>query len=99
MGKWQSTTDKKFVRNFNANGSVEDIYDGKDATQRIWTVFTKEKPIAVEFPLESDAVYIQIMTAGSQAEKLNFKVGKLTPESLDLISMDKGVVLQFTSVR
>ncbi len=64
-----------------------------------WQVYTKDKPLSVSFPLESDTAYVQLATTGTQAEKLNFKVGKLTPETLELVYMERGGTLTFTSVK
>lgn len=99
VGKWQSVDDAKFSREFKADGTAVDMYDSKDATSGTWKVFTKEKPIEVAFPLEDDAVYIQMTMQGTQADNLNFKLSKLTPEELELVYMDRGGVLRFKAVQ
>lgn len=99
VGKWQSTEDAKFTREFKDGGTAVDTYKGKNVTNGTWKVFTKENPVEVSFPIEADAVYIQMTMAGSQADKINFKLSKLTPEELELIYMDRGGVLKFKSVK
>lgn len=99
VGKWQSTEDAKFTREFKDGGTAVDTYEGKDVTSGTWKVFTKDNPVTVAFPLEADAVYIQMTMQGTQADNLNFKLAKLTPEELQLIYMDRGGVLQFRKVQ
>ncbi|MBI2612569.1 MliC family protein, partial [Candidatus Kaiserbacteria bacterium] len=82
VGKWQSVDDAKFTREFKADGTAVDMYDGKDATSGTWKVFTKDNPITVAFPLVADKVYIQMTMQGTQGDTLNFSLNKLTPEEL-----------------
>lgn len=99
VGKWQDTTDAKFVREFKDGGKAIDMYDGKSVSSGTFTVFSKEKPITVSFPLQADTVYVQMTMQGTQAEKLNFKINRLTPEVLELTYMDRGGVLMFKAVQ
>lgn len=99
VGKWQSVDDVKFTREFKADGTAVDMYDNKNATSGTWKAFSKEAPFSVLFPLEDGAVYIQMTMQGTQADTLNFKLVKLTPEELELIYMDRGGTLRFVSVR
>lgn len=100
VGKWQSTDDAKFVREFKAGNVVEDWYDGKKVSSGLWVAFEKgvDAP-EVPFPLEDNVVYIQMTMTGSQADTLNFKLSKLTPEELQLIYMDRGGALSFRAVQ
>lgn len=105
MGKWQSTTDAKFIREFKAfsetslSGQVVDMYDGKQVSAGTYIVFNTENSLQVAFPLMSDKTYLQITMSGTQAEKLNFSVNKLTPETLELTYMDRGGVLTFKAIQ
>lgn len=100
QGKWQSTDDAKFVREFKSDDVVVDYYDGKEVARGLWVAFTKENaPKVVAFPIEDNTVYIQITEKGTQADTLNFKLVKLTPDELQLIYMDRGGALNFTAVR
>jgi hypothetical protein len=99
VGKWRSIDDSKFVREFKADGSVTDIYQGKTASTGTWKVFTKEKPVSVSFPLMDNVTYLQIAVPGSQSDTLNFSVDKLTPDELNLTYMDRGGALRFKSIK
>jgi hypothetical protein len=100
QGKWQSTEDAKFVREFKADSVVEDWHDGKVVTSGLFVVFTKANaPKMVAFPIEENAVYIQMTTKGTQADTLNFKLVKMTSDELELIYMDRGGSLKFTRVQ
>jgi hypothetical protein len=100
VGTWQDTTDAKFSREFKADGTAVDSYEGKKVSSGTWVAFTKANPPEMlGIPLEESTVYIQMTMAGTQADKLNFKVAKLTPDELQLVYMDRGGVLMFKSVK
>ncbi len=101
LGRWKSNDDPKFVREFKENGVTTDIYEDKEVSVGTWTLFTKEKPLVtpVEFPLDTGAVYIEMIDAGAQTEKYHFKVTKVTPEELELIYMSRGGTLTFTRMQ
>jgi len=104
MGKWQSTEDAKFVREFKAfsetslNGQVVDWYDGKQVSSGTYVVFNADHALQVAFPLMENKTYLQLTMQGTQEEKLNFSVNKLTPETLELTYMDRGGVLSFKAI-
>lgn len=104
MGKWESSDDAKFVREFKGftegamSGTVVDWYDGKEQSKGSYVVFSSEDPLEVAFPIQKDRAYLQLTMQGTQADTLNFSVDKLTPEELQLTYMDRGGVLRFTSV-
>ena len=100
LGKWQSTEDAKFTREFKAGNAVEDRYDNKVVSSGLWVAFEKgiQAP-EVPYPLADNVIYIQMTMQGTQADTLNFKLTKLTPEELQLIYMDRGGVLQFKRVQ
>src|SRR3990167_643714 len=100
LGKWQSTTEAKFTREFKAGNAVEDRYDGKVVTSGMWVAFQKGvNAPEVPYPLEESTVYLQLTLTGSQADTLNFKLVKLTPDELELVYLDRGGVLRFKSVQ
>lgn len=99
VGKWQSTEDAKFVREFKSDFTAQDWYEGKKVSSGLWVAFTKLTAPEISFPLEEDAVYVQMTMQGTQADTLNFKLTKLTPEELELIYMDRGGVLKFRSIK
>lgn len=99
-GKWQSTDDSKFVREFRENDVVIDYYDNEEVSRGLWVAYTKANaPRIVPFPIDASAVYLQLTMTGSQADTLNFKVSKLTPDSLQLVYMDRGGVQNYTFVQ
>lgn len=99
-GKWQSTDDSKFVREFNTDDTYTDSYDNEADSSGRWIVFTeKDAPKAFPYPMDSDAVYLQLTLAGEQTETLNFKVSTLTTDTLQLIYLDRGGALNFTRVQ
>lgn len=99
VGRWQSTQDTKSVRVFKSDYTVDDIYDGKVVSTSLWVAFTKLNAPEIVFPLEDDAVYVQITENGTVTDTLTFKVTKLTPEELELIYMDRGGALTYKSVK
>ncbi len=100
IGKWVSVDDAKFTREFKVGNVVTDLYDGKDATDGTSLVFTKDTaPNGLTVPLEENAAYMQLVMKGTPAETLNFKVGKLTPEELELVYLERGGVLRFTRAK
>lgn len=99
VGQWKSNEDAKFTREFKSNGTISDSYEGKIVSTGKWQVFTSVKPLKVSFPIEANAVYVQMTASGSQAETLNFRVNKLTPETLELMYMDRGSVNTFTRIK
>lgn len=100
QGKWQSTDDAKYVREFQDGGKVVDWYDGKQVSTGTYVVYTQERPIGgITIPLQPNKVYVQLTMSGSQREVLNFTVAKLTPEELELVYMERGGVLRFSAVQ
>ncbi|MEN9338265.1 MAG: hypothetical protein RIQ41_579 [Candidatus Parcubacteria bacterium] len=97
VGVWQSNNDPKFSREFFADGSSIDYYDGTISSRDRWKAFTSEHPVATYSPLEANTPYLQMLTDDNVA--LTFTVTKLTPEVLELIYLDRGGMLSFTKVR
>lgn len=100
VGKWQSTEDAKFTREFKSNGTVVDMYDNGSVSNGTWASFTSasKKVTRATFPLEVGITYVQLAMTGSQADELNFKIIKLSPEELELVYMDRGNTLRFKKV-
>src|SRR3989338_803429 len=100
LGKWQSVDDAKYVREFKEKDVVVDWYDGKTVSTGLWVVFTKEKaPKIFPYTMDTSSVYLQLTMTGSQADTLNFKISKMTPEELQLVYLDRGGVLTFKRVQ
>ena len=99
IGVWQSTTDAKFVREFRADGTVVDSYDGAPQATDTWKLFTKDNAPQVSFALEAGASYIQITRQGGVPTTFTFKIATLTQDELDLIYLDRGGSLTFKKIR
>lgn len=97
-GKWQSTDDENFTREFREGGAAVDGYTGEGDTTGTWQVFAGNTGIETPFPQEEDAVYLKMVMGEMGDEIFYFKVGKLTPEELELVYLDRGGVLSFTYV-
>lgn len=98
VGKWQSTDDAKFTREFRSDFTVVDSYDGEANLDGLWVAFTKMNAPEIVFPLEENTVYLQITEKGTPQDTLTFKLVKLTPEELELIYMDRGGSLRFKKI-
>lgn len=100
QGRWQSIEDPKFIREFRAGGTMIEEYEGKQMAEAKWQIFTSEKPpkVAVSFPLEASATYLQIAEMGAEKLTLDFKITKVTPEELDIIYMGRGGGMSFRRV-
>jgi membrane-bound inhibitor of C-type lysozyme len=100
VGKWKSVDDAKYVREFEVGGRAVEWYDDEIRSEGGWIAFTSaNKPADIAFPLESGEVYVQMALSGAVSDKLNFRIGKLTPEELELVYMDRGGVLRFTKAQ
>ncbi len=96
-GTWKSVDDGKFEREFQAGGTVFDRYEGEEPVAGTWEVFTSETASdTAMFPLEAGAAYIKLDFGD---EVLQYKIGKATPEELELIYLGRGNVLRFTKVQ
>jgi hypothetical protein len=100
QGTWQSTDDAKSVREFKADGTFTDSYDGEVVGTGTYTVFTQAmlNGVTVSFPLDASAVYAQL--SDSTAGPLNFRVTmSADANTLQMYYMDRGGVLNFARVQ
>ncbi|MBP9757538.1 MAG: hypothetical protein KBD06_02970 [Candidatus Pacebacteria bacterium] len=97
IGKWRSVQDPLFMREFFADGTVVDSYDGDPSLRQTWTAFTKQKPEASKFELMDGITYMQIKEGDDSV--LTFSVDKLTPETLEMTYVDRGNKLAFERVQ
>jgi len=97
VGRWQSDEDASFIREFRADGTVEDIYtqpDGPVSSSGDWEVFTAgTPPDGTAIPLEQGAVYLRIAMDG---EQYYFRIAALSDDALQLIYLDRGGALNFS---
>ena len=78
--------------------TTDDIYEDVVVGSGTWTTFTVLNAPDTAFPLEDDAMYLQIQGSGEQEETFTFKVVNITPDTLELIYMERGGVLTFTKI-
>ncbi len=88
LGKWQSADDAKFVREFIEGGKSIDYYDGEVTSEDSWVVSEKENGPNLEIKMSTEA-----------EENLNFRISKLTFDTLELVYLDRGGVLTFSKVQ
>jgi hypothetical protein len=102
QGKWQANDDKKFVREFKADGTVTDWYDNETKSSGTYKVFTKANlnGVSVSFPLELNAAYVQLKEGGSESTTMNFKV-TMSPDAntLTFTYMDRGGATTYTRIK
>lgn len=92
IGMWESATDENFVREFQEDGILIDVYANQVVDQGTWTPFTKNSPVATDFPLEVDTVYLQI-TGKDGARQM--KVVSITGEELELMYLGSTESIRF----
>lgn len=100
VGMWRSKDDSKFTREFRADGTITDRYEGEESATSSGTfmVFTSTmtKPEGVMFDLDADVAYIRAIMDG---EGYNFRVSSVSANELELIYMDRGGMLRFERVQ
>lgn len=96
-GEWRSTDDSNFTRTFYENGGYVDAYVGEDvSTNGPWVAFTADTaPIGFQYPTEEGVVYLELI---GEAGPMYFSIAELDEDSLVLIYLDRGGVLEFERV-
>lgn len=96
LGEWQSTEDAQFVRSFSEE-VYEDRYGDAVVGTGQWRTFRGEDaPTDFSYPREDGVVYL---TLGDGQETLSFSVAEHTRDTLVLIYLDRGGVLEFSRMR
>lgn len=99
LGMWRSLDDQRFNREFRADGTFLDIYEGASDTVGVWRAYNgRNLPEPVDFEPENNAVYLILTDDITPELVMYFLVAKLTPEEMELVYMDRGGVLRFTYV-
>ena len=98
-GKWVSTEDAKFTREFKSDGTIIDEYEGSAPdTNGNWTLFTKEMPVeGFTGELEDEPIYLAI--AMPESEALYFKITKIDEGTLEMVYLNRGGTLSFTKIK
>ncbi len=99
VGTWRSREDSKFTREFYADGSFVDRYEGNAAATQPgeWRRASKaEVEASLAGSLEAGMDYLILTIDG---EIYNFGLVDLTPTALELVYLDRGNTLSFTKVK
>ncbi len=101
IGKWQDTTDAKNAIEFKSGDQVVWWYDNKELSNGLFVVFTKDNaPKVVSFPIDTNSVYLQTTSTGSQSDTQNFKVSlSADTNTLTLTYMDRGGATTYKRVQ
>ena len=99
IGKWKSTEDTKFTREFREDGTVTDMYEG-DASATSNGTWSQVVDVAAEpftFPAVGDATLLKLVLGG---EAYYFAISAdTTSDKLMLIHLSgRGNILSFTRV-
>jgi len=97
-GTWRSIDDSAFVRELRPDGTFADWHGGEMVDDGTWGVFSKKNAPETSFPVEENAVYLQLTTEHDHVDVMSFKVSKHTAEELELVYMERGGVLKFMRV-
>jgi hypothetical protein len=90
-GTWQNSADTRFTRQFNADGTVIDRYEGDDSAtiHGTWIVVKGDS-----FPLDRrgqkpppDAVFLQLMQNG---DGILLQIAALDPQTLRVVNIISG---------
>ncbi|HEY4488093.1 MAG TPA: hypothetical protein VJB97_01075 [Candidatus Paceibacterota bacterium] len=98
-GKWQSKEDAKFTREFKADGSIVDTYEG-DASATMtgtWVVVDPEAEMIEGVPLDTLAGMTVIRI--DFEEPLYFSLNSLSETELTMTYLGRGNILMFTKVQ
>lgn len=95
IGTWSSEDDRNFQREYRDDSTFTDAYasaEGETKTDGEWSLFTAENADEMVFQLNNDDVYVkQVEEAGT----FYFRIVSVTPETLELMNLDKGDALRF----
>ncbi len=96
IGTWRSVQDPKFVRRFEADGTVTDIYDGENTSTDTWGVAQKQDADTLPEMVAAGAPYVRLT---GDAGELLFTIDYLTADSLEMMYLARGSVLQFERIQ
>lgn len=95
VGKWKSVEDGNFIREFRADGTVSDYYEGNEAGSGTWApVGTGSIPFSI--PVDEESIDLKLTL---NAEDYYFRMLEVTDERLALMYLDRGGVLEFERMK
>jgi len=98
-GTWKSTEDAKFTREFEADGTITDKYEGdaEATTVGSWEVVDPNTEIKLPVPPINLAGMTVIKTEWSNGEVMYFSINALTDIDLKMTNLSgRGNILMFT---
>ncbi|MBP9750662.1 MAG: hypothetical protein KBC95_02325 [Candidatus Peribacteraceae bacterium] len=96
IGRWRSTDDAKYVREFQAGGTVIDSYGTEVESIGTWQVYTAASGKVTPFPLSGSSVYLHVaLPDTTSGATLDFRIDRLTPQSLAITYLNRGGTLEF----
>ena len=96
-GTWRSKEDARFVREFRADGSIEDRYEGDDSATVLgnWNIVTDLANEQTNLPVVKDA---RVLKVQFPEEVMYFAVTEVSATDLSLIYLSGNGTLEFTRV-
>ena len=101
-GTWKSTEDAKFTREFEADGTITDKYEGdvEATTVGSWKVVDPNTEIKLPVPAINLAGMTVIKTEWGNGEVMYFSINTLTDTELEMTNLSgRGNILVFTKVK
>lgn len=101
-GTWKSKEDAKFTREFNADGTVTDRYEGDTSATMTGTYLFVDASVETNLPVPAASLTGMkvIKTTWPNGEIMYFGVQSLTATDLALINLSgRGNILAFTKVQ
>ncbi|OGG53040.1 hypothetical protein A3H16_02385 [Candidatus Kaiserbacteria bacterium RIFCSPLOWO2_12_FULL_53_8] len=103
VGTWRSNEDAKFTREFRADGTVVDAYEGDASASALgtWIIVdpTKEPQDMLGVPADSLMGLTVLKLTFSNGDIMYFGVNSLTETSLALTYIGRGNTLNFTRMQ
>lgn len=96
-GTWQSTEDARFIRIFDANGTVTDRYEGDDdvTTSGTWNFVADPSKEQAELPVVEG---MQVIKLQFPEEVMYFAVADLSATTLTMIYVSGNGALEFRRI-
>jgi hypothetical protein len=99
-GTWQSTDDTRFTREFDADGTSVDRYEGDTSatTAGRWMLFMGSKPPAgtAGRAFQPDVVYLRLEQNG---DVLLFALAGLSRSDMKMVYLERGNLLSFVRLK
>lgn len=100
LGTWRSLDDQRFNREFRADGTFTDSYEGDRDTRGVWRVYTGDTlpKESLTFEPANDETYLMLTDDITPELVMHFRLDKLTSEELEMTYMEGNGILRFVFV-